>query len=316
MRGKAFLIIGIALTISNASGPTGATTIVAQEAPPASLQAPSTVALLPLPARTTESDESDAVEQPHEARPGSRILSAHRRWEPAPVIVQKSAPVPAVTRHTFLAVVDQPDIQERHKIIADEVLRLLPESCTNQLKNFYVRYDRPERRGLAGKSTIIMDGTLGDEEFRAVLIHEALGHVFDLGCLQGSPLAGTSMFKDGSEPIFRDDPSLAFYRISWVNSTQQRTEARPEDFVSGYAASDPFEDLAESVIYYILHNDAFIERARTNAALRTKLKWLQAFLPVQPSVLAEKRSAWNGAIPWDITKIAYTWKNPAIVARQ
>jgi len=305
VRGKTFLIIGIALTVGNASGPTGATVSIAQDPPAASKQALPTVALLPLP------------EESHEARPGSRIVSTKQRtWQPAPVIVQEAPAVTKVLRRNFLPVVDQPDIEEHHKIIADEVLRLLPAGCTSQLKNFYVRYDKPERRGLAGKSTIILDGTLPDEEFRAVLIHEALGHVFDLGCLTGSPLAGSSIFKDGNEPIFRDDPSLSFYRISWYDSQTQRDDAKPDDFVSGYAASDPFEDLAESTIYYILQNEAFTQRAMTNATLAEKLKWLQAFLPVNPTSVATPGEGWDGSVPWDATKLAYSWKNPAIVARQ
>jgi len=236
---------------------------------------------------------------------------------PVPVAVQTPKKTEtAQPKRSYLAVVDQPDIQERHKIIADEVLRLLPVSCTSQLKNFYVRYDKPDRRGLAGKSTIILDGTLPDEEFRAVLIHEALGHVFDLGCLAGSPLSGTSMFKDGNEPIFRDDASLSFYRISWTDSTHQRAGTKPEDFVSGYAASDPFEDLAESAIYYVLHNGEFTQRAMTNASLATKLKWLQTFLPVSPVASGTLAAAWDGTVPWDATKLAYSWKKPAIVARQ
>jgi len=310
MQGRAFLIIGVALAVST-SGSTGTEASIAQGTSSASTEALSqalsptlpTVALLPLPAE-------------HEARSGTRILSKQRTWQLAPTIaptVRKTAP--SQPKRSYLAVVDQPDIQERHKIIADEVLRLLPESCSSQLKNFYVRYDKPERRGLAGKNTIIVDGTLPDEEFRAVLIHEALGHVFDLGCLEGSPLSGNSIFKDGNEPIFRDDTSLSFYRISWVDSTHQRTETKPEDFVSGYAASDPFEDLAESVIYYVLHNASFVERAQTNTALATKLKWLQTFLPVVPNTVATAGGAWNGTVPWDATKLAYEWKRQ-VVANQ
>lgn len=322
MQARAFLIIGIALTVSNASGtatvghdrrgPADATASIAQEASSANVQALSqglpTVSLLPLP--------TDAGEV-HEARSGTRILSKKRTWQPtlspAPVARKTTTEQP---KRTFLAVVDQPDIQERHKIIADEVLRLLPESCSSQLKNFYVRYDKPERRGLAGKDTIILDGTLPDKEFRAVLIHEALGHVFDLGCLEGSPLSGNSIFKDGNESIFQDDASLSFYRISWTDSARQHTETKPEDFVSGYAASDPFEDLAESAIYYVLHNGEFTQRAMKNASLATKLKWLQTFLPVAPAATGTMAAAWDGTVPWDTTKLAYTWKKPSIVARQ
>ncbi len=313
MQGRAFLILGIALTVSNASGSAGATVSIAQEPPVASAQGhsealPETVALLPLPSES------------HEARSGTRILSAQRTWVSVPVATTTTPPAQRINtarpKQSFLAVVDQPDIEERHKVIADEVLRLLPDRCVRKLENFYVRYDKPERRGLAGKNTIILDGTLPDDEFRAVLIHEALGHVFDLGCLEGSALAGNSIFKDGNEPIFRDDASLSFYRISWVDSTHVRPEVQPEDFVSGYAISDPFEDLAESVIYYVLHNDAFVQRARTNASLATKLKWLQAFLPVQPNLIAAAGDTWNGTVPWDATKLAYTWTHATAIAGQ
>ena len=308
MQGRAFLILGIALTVSNASGSAGASGSIAQESPVASTQGhteamPEIVALLPLP---TES---------HEARSGTRILSAQRTWIPVvPATPKKQRITTEQPKRSFLAVVDQPDIEERHKAIADEVLRLLPDRCVRKLENFYVRYDKPERRGLAGKNTIILDGTLPDDEFRSVLIHEALGHVFDLGCLEGSALAGNSIFKDGNEPIFRDDVSLSFYRISWVDSTHVRPEVKPEDFVSGYAISDPFEDLAESVTYYVLHNDAFVQRARTNASLATKLKWLQTFLPVQPDLIAAAGDAWTGTVPWDTTKLAYTWKHTSAIA--
>jgi hypothetical protein len=311
-------MIGVALTISNASGPAGAAASIAQEPSSASVQALAqslprrsrptvalpTVTLLPLP------------EESHESRGGTRILSKQRTWLPAPVATEPPGkPVPQAPEQKFLAVVDQPDIEEHHKIIADEVLRLLPATCTSQLKNFYVRYDKPERRGLAGKSTIILDGTLPDEEFRSVLIHEAMGHVFDLGCLTGSPLAGNSIFRDGNEPIFRDDPSLSFYRISWVDSTHQRTGTNPKDFVSGYAASDPFEDLAESAIYYVLHNGEFTQRAMTNAALATKLKWLQTFLPVAPVSSGTLAAAWDGTVPWDATKLPYEWEGQVIAKR-
>lgn len=320
MQGRAFLIIGVALTVSNASGPSEAAASIAKSPLSASTQALSQalptstklIALLPLP------------EAGHEARRATRILVSRRAWQrveqpansslPAQHAIEKAEPAP--DRKNLLAVVDQPDIQERHKIIADEVLRMLPQTCVGRLTNFYVRYDKPERRGLAGKSTIIVDGTLPDEEFRAVLIHEALGHVFDLGCLEGSPGAGTSVFRDGDEPIFRDDASVSFYRISWADSGHQRAGALPEDFVSGYAASDPFEDLAESVIYYVLQHESFTQRAAQNRTLATKLKWLENFLPVQPQRVAEAGAAWNGIVPWDATKLAYIWKNPAIVARQ
>jgi hypothetical protein len=229
-----------------------------------------------------------------------------------PTVLNTAAP--DIPPQTFPPVIDQPDIQLKHKIIATEIFDLLPDQCHDTLKHFYVRYEKPERRGLAGKSTVIVDGTLPDDEFRSVLVHEMLGHLFELGCLTGTAQAGASPFKDGNDPVFFDDPSLAFYRISWSDSKARRTESKAEDFVSGYAASDPFEDLAETMAYYILSRETFIERARTNVVIATKFKWMEAFLPLD-SVTVNGVAFWNGSVPWDATKLPYTWKGTMAFAK-
>lgn len=308
MRGRALLFIGVVLMVSNASGSTGAASSIAEEAQSARDDVPivAVVALLPLPSE-------DAA---HAARRPSRLVAKPVTWRtPVAAAAASSSQKSVRGISPYLPVVDQPDIQERHKIIASEVLRLLPVACVNQIENFYVRYDKPERRGLAGKSTIILDGTLPDDEFRAVLIHEALGHVFDLGCLTGTEQSGPSTFRDGSERIFNDDPSLAFYLISWLDSSKKKPDVRPEDFVSGYAETDPFEDLAESAIYYVLQRQTFAERARSNRALLAKYKWLQTFLTVSPPVAGTHVAAWDGTVPWDATKLKYEWKGQVIAKR-
>lgn len=312
MRGRTLSILGVLLTLSAASVSIEAMPSIAQEKLAASKAGlpmaieNKKVVLLPL-----------KNEEVHEARRTPRLIGKQTTWRPIAVSARTvvTPPQPIVERQ-ILAVLDQPDIQERHKMIANDVLRLLPVRCQQKINNFYVRYEKPERRGLAGKDTIILDGTLPDDEFRAVLIHEALGHVFDLGCLQGSALAGQSAFLDGSDPIFNDDLSVSFYRISWLNAKAQKPNTHPEDFVTGYAEADPFEDLAESAIYYILQNQTFTERARSNSILATKLKWFQTFLPVTPMPHDALTAAWDGEIPWDATKLPYEWKNTAIVARQ
>jgi hypothetical protein len=82
----------------------------------------------------------------------------------------------------------------------------------------------------------------------------------------------------------------------------------PADFVTGYAyQADNFEDLAESVTYYITQEDAFRERAKTNTALAKKLSWLETYMP-KGKRLADG-DTWNGRIPWDATKLAFEWTN-------
>lgn len=207
----------------------------------------------------------------------------------------------------YLAVVDQPDIHEEHKIIADEVLRMLPSSCLSTLKNFYVRYDYPEQRGLAGKSSVIVSGNVPESEFRALLIHEVFGHVVDLGCLRGTPESGASGFRDGTETIFNDDPSVAFYRISWENDKNHKAGVTDEDFVTGYAAWDPFEDMAESVTYYVTQEQAFRERAQWNPALAVKLQWIESTLFPKGISVATGYHVWEDRVPWDATKLPYLW---------
>lgn len=328
MQGRTLSIIGILLTLGSASVFTGTAAIIAQKRQPASEAG------------------VEKAEETHEARRTPRLVAKQTTWRAIAIKKNPTAtalpslptgtstkaggerptdlaggPVADPERkrgamRTFLPAVDQPDIQERHKIIATEVLGLLPETCQRRIQNFYVRYEKPERRGLAGKSTIILDGTLPDKEFRAVLIHEAMGHLFDLGCLTGSADTGRSAFLDGSDPVFNDDPSLAFYRISWTDAKTRKVNSRSGDFVTGYAETDPFEDLAESAIYYVLQNRAFTERARNNRVLAVKLKWFQTFLPVPPQQDDTAAAAWDGSIPWDATKLTYVWNTPSIVARQ
>jgi len=213
-------------------------------------------------------------------------------------------------KHSYLPVVDQEDIREEHKIIVDEVLRALPERCQGTLTNFFVRYDNPGNRGLAGKNTIVMSGDPPEQEFRALFIHE-LGHVFDLThsteCMYGTEASGTTTFRDGSDFTYRDDPSYAFYRISWINEKTKKTGSSASDFVTGYAAWDVFEDFAESFVYFVLQNEDFKNRATQNAQIAQKYAWFQTYLFPDGIDLAQGNYVWNGNVPWDATKLAYEW---------
>ena len=206
----------------------------------------------------------------------------------------------------LLTVVNQDDIHRPHRIIADQVLRALRSECISNLKYLYVRYDNPERRGLASAQTIIIDGNVPDSEFRALLIHE-FAHTMDLGCMAGTPESGSSNFRDGNDVIYQDDPSVLFYGISWKNAETKLPKTRGADFVSGYAASDPFEDLAESVTYFVLQNEAFRLRAKGNPTLAAKFTWIESSLFPKVLSIATGTHQWNGTVPWDTTKLPYTW---------
>ncbi|MBI3332121.1 hypothetical protein HYZ99_04145 [Candidatus Peregrinibacteria bacterium] len=234
-------------------------------------------------------------------RTRKKMAKAKKRYTPR--LMAAAAPV----KTPYLPVVDHPDIREEHKAIADEVIRLLPAACQKQLKNFYVRYDNPEQRGLAGKSSVVVSGNVPADEFRALLIHEIFGHMLDLGCLRGTALSGPSGFKDGAEVIYQDDPSVAFYSISWTDAHTQKRGAKKADFVTGYAAWDPFEDMAESIAYFVLQEEAFRARAKNNSVLAAKLAWIETHVFQSDISVAAGLHTWNGEVPWDATKLPYVW---------
>jgi len=61
-----------------------------------------------------------------------------------------------------------------------------------------------------------------------------------------------------------------FYSISWDSTNIMKSGMKTEDFVSGYALTNKYEDFAESYTFYILHNQEFFERAQENDILRRK----------------------------------------------
>ncbi len=245
----------------------------------------------------------------HFASPLSRKLAVAARTRRARnvLLAQVSTATPAKPASpTVRAVFDQPDIQLKHRQMAEEVMRILPAKCQNTLQSFFVRYDNPSQRGLAGKSTLIVSGNVPDDEFRALLVHE-FGHVMDLGCLQGTPQSGASPFVDGSDAIWSDDPSVSFYSISWSDAKTRRADSQAADFVSGYAQWDPFEDLAETVAAYVLHRDALKALAQNNQAIAAKVWWIETYLFPQDPAAATSPYVWQGKRPWDITKLDFTW---------
>lgn len=228
------------------------------------------------------------------------VASAHHRHRHAPPSPRVEQPAPPA----LLPVVNKKDIQMKHRILASQVLSQMPPACVAHLKHFYVRYDNPENRGLGGKSTIILDGNVPDAEFIALLIHE-FGHVIDLGCLRGTTVAGPSEFKDGRTVIYQDDPSVSYYAISWANADHKHAYHDKEDFTSGYAAWNPFEDFAETFAYFILHREAFLKRAHENSVMAKKYRWMHHYFG-NISVAVGKHP-WDGSVHWDTTKLDYEW---------
>lgn len=187
-----------------------------------------------------------------------------------------------------------------------EVLKKLPPSHLSELRNLVLDYSPDAHRGLGGKNIIILRAVnIEREEFTGVMIHE-IGHNVDLGYLSENDQSKMSEFKDGQKPIYEGDISLEFYRISWENDRKRKKTASNLDFVSGYAMTDPFEDFAESYIYYVLHNKEFKSLAQTSNQILAKYRFMKnkvfggkEFDTGQYATESLKRR------PWDITVLSY-----------
>jgi hypothetical protein len=206
-------------------------------------------------------------------------------------------------------------IHPEHRGAIAEILSQFPTSCVNKIRNFYVRYDNPPERGLAGKDTVILSGNVTMPEFRALLVHE-MGHVTDLGCLTGTAAKGQSAFRDGGDLIFQDDPSVLFYTLSWTGPKTKHADVTADDFVSGYAhTSDAFEDVAESVTFAFFHHNEFQRMAKNNPVLEKKLLWIDTYVFPNRETFTRSSYHWTAsAIPWDVTKLPYEWNGTVTAA--
>ncbi|MSR68024.1 hypothetical protein EXS65_04375 [Candidatus Peribacteria bacterium] len=216
------------------------------------------------------------------------------------MVIPKHAP------SSLLPVVNQRDIHEKHRILADRVLQALPSFCRDHLKNFYVNYEKnPANRGLGGESTMIITGNVPDKEFMALVTHEC-GHVTDFGGLRGSDAMQPTPFADGTTPIYGDDPSMAFYSISWLSPRMMQPNMNDADFVSGYAETDPFEDFSESFAFYALQKKEFRRLANNNPILKAKYNFMDTVVFGGKEVASSHYKRGKN-VAWDVTKLPYVW---------
>lgn len=185
------------------------------------------------------------------------------------------------------------------KIILD-----LPEDKLQNFYNLQITQNKGMTRGLGGTNTVIInDYNLSEEEFVSVLVHE-IGHVIDLGGIQGNPTASKSVFHDGGNPIFNNDFSTVYYAYSWVDNYEHNSKANRLDFVSGYAMTDPFEDFAESFVYYVLHNADFKVLAKGNEKLALKYAYIRDYVFAGAELQTGEGTTNIKKRVWDSTKLA------------
>lgn len=163
------------------------------------------------------------------------------------------------------------------KALAYQTLASLPDDHREHLQHLTL-YFAEGRRGLGGGSTVILRcSDVTDKELVSVFVHE-MGHIVDTGLYTGTHTAGKSEFTDGKIPVYNDDLSLRFYRISWENEKEMKLDAQKLDFVTGYAMTNPFEDFAETYNFYIIHGAAFRELALYNRQLWRKYMFMKYYV--------------------------------------
>jgi len=159
------------------------------------------------------------------------------------------------------------------------------------LWNFPIIVDRERTspRGQMSDESVTLSGKiLSLSEMAKVLVHE-LGHMIDIYVLR----------QEG----FSADPSQTFYSISWLEPTVMKSGLSSSAFVSGYAASNQYEDFAESFAMYVFHNKAFQDRATKNSFLQKKYNFLHTYVFGE---LFANSAYEKDPVPtklWDVTKI-------------
>ncbi len=154
----------------------------------------------------------------------------------------------------------------------------LPKEHTDALQSLEVRKKNHVSRGLANARKIILNTEPIDDndELSSVFVHE-MGHVVDLGLLQGKTGTPTE-FRDKSTTFLSDDPSVKFYEICWTTTDKRLAGTTRNDFVSGYAMSNAFEDFAESYLFYRFHGEKFREISKGSAHLSKKYLFMKEFV--------------------------------------
>lgn len=186
------------------------------------------------------------------------------------------------------------------------LLKNLPKNHVSKLKSLEVRNESHVSRGMANSKKIILNtGTIETEkELVAILVHE-IGHIADLGSLVGDKGKRTR-FYDGKVPILEDDPSYKYYRISWKDSKTRKEDSQIQDFVTGYAMSNVFEDFAEHYLFYRLHGEKFRKLAEHSEVLQAKYDFFKTYVFRRKEYQLEKesKSIVAGSI-WDATLVDY-----------
>ncbi len=196
------------------------------------------------------------------------------------------------------------ELQNIKEILRSGIMTL-PKSHTQSLKTLTVKNKAHQSRGLANSNTLILNvGTIDtEEELLAVFVHE-MGHVTDLGTYKSDKGFPTN-FRDRGRTVMSGDISTKFYKIAWKDSDSRRSYTSRNDFVSGYAMSDPFEDFAESYIFYRLHGEKFRHLAKSSDVLAKKYNFMRVYIFNGSEYHTDKTIASYANTAWDATLVNF-----------
>ncbi|HCW31912.1 TPA: hypothetical protein DGH83_00210 [Candidatus Peregrinibacteria bacterium] len=159
--------------------------------------------------------------------------------------------------------------------ILAKTLNSLKANHVQEIQNLTLSFDPTIRRGLGGGHTMVIRCVnIDEQEMAAVVVHE-LGHIVDTGLLSSKKNKQQSQFDDRGNPVYSDDPSIQFYKISWLNSSSLKSNSPVSNFISGYSQELPQEDFAESYAAYILHGRLFRFYAAHNEEVAKKYIFLR-----------------------------------------
>lgn len=150
------------------------------------------------------------------------------------------------------------------------------QQTEDTLADIAVNKNTGNRRWYATRDTVVLNlwSVQNSKEFLGLVSHE-LGHILDLGMLQGSDGTTDDLYTEFGKSVFAlDDISIKYYGISRDNETIRRSTATKKDFCSGYGMSDPFEDLAECFNLYTHNNALFKTFASSNNVMKKKFNFI------------------------------------------
>jgi len=159
--------------------------------------------------------------------------------------------------------------------------------------NLTLNANRVYPRGqVTGWELILSNNISSLAETTKVLGHE-MGHIVDIYHLKKN--------------IY--DVSDIFYNISWVSKDIKKKETTLNDFVSGYAASNKYEDFAESLTMYVFHNEKFHSKTLKNYRLKQKYNFFKKHIFKKWEFTNTDFSTGEIAdYNWDATKISINLK--------